>query len=305
MPDRLPPPRQLGPRLWRLGTRHQPSFLVRGAGQAAIFEVGVTMSAAATLAQLDALGVAREEVGPVIIAHAHADHSFGAVTLLAGLPRAELRITAGGQAALARPSLAARFRGEDGYTSAVIAQREGLDLNPPRPAVGPRRLAWRALEAGDSLDVGGVAMRFLASDGHVPDGLMAWLPEDGALLASDSAGFLDNGRPGFPLCFVSWDQYMTTLEVAAALEPAVLGLGHQEEISGPAVEEYLAATAQHLEAERRWLRERLAACPDPDQVARDYFGRWYHHDLTIFSAEGIWACCRLLARRSLETGAEC
>lgn len=303
MPNRLPPPRQLSPSLWRLGTRHQPSFLVRGAGRAAIFEVGVTLSAAAALAQLDALGVAREEVTQVIIAHAHADHSFGAVTLMAGLPRAELRITAGGQATLSRASLAARYRVEDGYTSAVIAEREGVDLKPPRPAIGPRRLAWRALEAGDSLDVGGVEMRFLASDGHVPDGLMAWLPGEGALLASDSAGFLDGGRPGFPLCFVSWDQYMATLSIAAALEPAVLGLGHQEEISGPAVEEYLAATAQHLEAERRWLRGRLGDGHDPDAVARDYFGRWYLGDLTIFSAEGIWACCRLLARRSLESEA--
>lgn len=298
----LPAPRQLSPRLWRLGTRHQPSFLARGQDQAAIFEVGVTMSAAVTLAQLDAMGLAREDVGQVIIAHAHADHSFGAVTLLAGLPRASLRLTEGGQAALAKPSLAARFRSEDAFTSAAIGEREGLAMNPPRPASGPRRLAWRALEAGDALDLGGVVMQFMASDGHVPDGLMAWLPGEGALLASDSAGFLDGGRPGFPLCFVSWPEYMATLGRAAELEPAVLGLGHQEELRGPAVEEYLAATAQHLEAERRWLAGRVLAGQDPDAVARDYFARWYHDDLTIFSAEGIWACCRLLARRSLEEG---
>lgn len=300
MTVRLPPPKRLGPRLWRLGTHHQPSFLVRGQDQSAIFEVGVTLSAAVTLAQLDALGAPREEIGQVVIAHAHADHSFGAVTLMAGLPRAELRMTAGGRAVLAKPGLAARFRSEDGYTSAAVAERESLALCPPRPAASPADLAWRPLEAGEALDLGGARMEFLASDGHAPDGLMAWLPGEGALLASDSAGFLDRGRPGFPLCFVSWPQYMATLAAAAELRPAVLGLGHQEEMCGPAVADYLAATARHLEAERRWLSDRVAQGREPDDVARDYFARWYHDDLTIFSAEGIWACCRLLVRRSLE-----
>lgn len=301
MSESIPAPQRLSSHLWRLGTRYQPSYLVRGRDRAAIFEAGVTASAGVVLAQLDALGCPRAEVSDVIVSHPHADHVAGLAVLLAGLPAARPRLTALARQTLAKPSLRQKFALEEGFTSRAITRREALpngrphlpDLAPPPP--GPD------LEPGDTLDLGAVELVFRDAAGHVPGGLFCLLPQDDAVLASDSAGFLQDGAPGFPLGYVSWDIYAQTLAGIADLSPGLLALAHQEVLTGGQAAEFLRRADESQAQEREWLRS-AARNLDPEEVARAYFRRWYHGDLTVYSPRGILNCCRLLLRRALENG---
>ncbi len=296
-----PAPRRLTPGLWRLGCGHMPSFLIRGRGEAAIFEVGVSASAALVPDQLKALGVPPEEVTRVVVSHSHADHSAGAQVLLAALPAARLAMTEACRRHLAKGSTLERFAGEDAFTSREIARRElGRDWLRQRTVSDLLPGPVETIEPGQAIEVGGVRVEFMAMAGHVPGGLTAWLPGEGALLLSDAGGLSVGGRPFFPLYFVEHAAYLGTIARARALAPAVVAPGHQEHFAGPAVAGFLAGLAESAEAcHQRVLAESVRG-RRPEEIAAGLFEHYYRGELTVYPPENIRLCCRLLARRSLE-----
>jgi glyoxylase-like metal-dependent hydrolase (beta-lactamase superfamily II) len=304
-PGGLTRPRRLSDSVWRLGSHHVASFLVRGRGASALFETGITATAPLILAQLDALGVARAEVRHLVLSHAHADHATGQAGLMAGLPRATLLLTAASADFLARPKTLAMYESEERHTAAEVARRDGLA--GPFPAAGPLLPApWRVLAEGtggeiaEELDLGGVTLRFIPDGGHAPGGLIAHVPQEEVILASDSAGFVTPAGPTFPLWFVSFSAYQATLARLAALAPQVVGVGHQMCFLGPAAPGHLERVMAHHQAEHELLLAGRAAGRAPEDLAQGLFARHYHGELTVYSAESILNCCRLLVRRSVE-----
>lgn len=297
----LIPPRQLGPNLWRLGEHHLCLYLIRDQGQAALYEVGLSCTTPLVLAQLALLGLAPEDVAWVILSHAHSDHSAGAGGLLEGLPRARLVMTAKSRKLLARASTLARFSADDEFSGAEVVRRAGLEGARTWPGLAPPpRERLHLMEAGESLMVGGQKVELLPGKGHAPGGLLAWLPDQGALLASDSAGFRHPQGPGFPLYFVSYPDYMDTLEDIAARRPAVLGLGHQGALAASQAARYLEASRNHLADYHRQVGRRFGQGHGQKAIQDWLFETFYHHELTIYSPANIGYCCGLLVRRSLQ-----
>jgi glyoxylase-like metal-dependent hydrolase (beta-lactamase superfamily II) len=291
-------PARLSASVWRLGAYHLAAFLVRGRGQAALFEVGVSGTAPVILEQLAGLGVAPEEVRWVVLSHAHADHAAGQAGLLAGLPRAELVLSQGSRRHLAKPGVAGEFAAEDAYTTGEILAREGLG----GPAAAGELLPSpaRVMAPGQALELGGVSLELAGAEGHVPAGLTGWVPQEGVLLASDSAGYASRGEPGFPMYFVSLGAYRDNLARLTALGPEVVGLGHQDSFSGREAGAWLEAVARQLDREHRAVLAGLARGRGEEELAGEMFARWYCDELTVFPAETIRLCCGLLVRRSRE-----
>lgn len=292
-------PERIAEHVWRLGSYCLPVFLVRGADGCALFEVGVSASAPAVLAQLAGLGVPAEEVRYLIISHAHSDHATGWAGLAAGLPRARVRMSGASQRHLAKPATWDEFADEDGYTARRLCGG-GRDRRMDPGQVSPPSELVTTLEPGKGLDLGGASLRMLADKGHAPGGLAGWVPEDGVLLASDSAGFVSLGRPHFPMYFVSFQAYLDGLDEFAALGPAVLCPGHQGWFSGSGVTAWLDELRGHLEGERRHVLREIESGQTPEQAARGMFRRYYGRELTIYPPRSMLDACRLLVRRSLE-----
>lgn len=291
-------PIRLGERLWRLGCHHMNLYLIRGEGGAALFEVGVSATVPLVLAQLDALGLPRAEVRWLILSHAHSDHSAGQAGLLAGLPRARLLLSSGSRQILSRSSTLARFSGDDSHMGREICRREGLAGGEWPPLAPPPRGRSEVVSAGDILDLAGVRLELLGAGGHAPRGLAAWLPDDGALLASDAAGFFQGGGPGFPLYFVSYGDYLEGLARMASLKPAVLGLGHQAHFQGPEVGRYLGRTAEHLQGYHRQIGQRFRRGQRAPEISDWLFSIFYRDELSIYTPANIKYCCDLLVKRS-------
>lgn len=152
------------------------------------------------------------------------------------------------------------------------------------------------------MNLGGLEAVLLEAPGHAPGGLICQVPQEGVVLAADSAGFCTRGRPGFPLYFVSYRQYQSYLAAIAARQPAALGLGHQDCFSGAAAIAYLAATRENLQREHQAILGGLAQGAAPEALAQAIFGRYYQDELTAYPADSIMNCCRLLVRRSREAG---
>ncbi|MBI4797345.1 MAG: MBL fold metallo-hydrolase [Desulfarculus sp.] len=292
---------RLSDRVWRLGSYHSAVYLLRGDGRAALFEAGIAAVAPLVLAQLDGLGVPREEVTRLVISHAHADHAGGQAALRAGLPRARLVLTTASRQFLEKPATAARYAQEEAFTSREVARRDGLALPCPSclPLLPP---PLAEVPPGHVLDLGGLEARLIEAPGHAPGGLICHLPQEGVVLAADSAGFCTRGRAGFPLYFVSYRQYQDSLAAIAAHQPAALGLGHQDCFSGRAASAYLAATRDNLEREHLAILGGLRAGQDPEAIAQGLLERYYQDELTAYPADSILNCSRLLVRRSREAG---
>jgi glyoxylase-like metal-dependent hydrolase (beta-lactamase superfamily II) len=155
------------------------------------------------------------------------------------------------------------------------------------------------VDAGRGLAVGDLRLELLPGRGHAPGALLGWLPQPGAILASDSAGFLVEGRPHFPLFFVSYAQYQETVARLRGLGAGVLAPGHQEYLEGVRVDRYLGDLAAHLAEFREQIRRRARSRP-PEELAGEVFRKYYEKELAIYPPQSIRECCRILVDRSLE-----
>ncbi|MCB2186680.1 MAG: MBL fold metallo-hydrolase [Deltaproteobacteria bacterium] len=301
------PPRELAPGLWRLGSYHLPVYLVEGARRAALVEVGGYGTPALVAAQLAATGVRPEEVGLVVLTHAHSDHVAGWPGLLARFPAARLVLTAGAQGLLAKPAIRESFHRQAAFTAPLVGQRDGIAPAGDWPESLPELPAARLLLAapGQELDLGGGSLRLMAAAGHDPDGLTLFLPRERALLCSDSCGLVTAGGPGMPLFFVSLTAYLAQMAELAALDPAHLLPGHQQTLSGPDVPDYLGLVQGQLARIHTRVREH---CRGGGEAAREemadwIFARYYHGEMTVYEPRTIRGTCSLLVRRVLEAPA--
>lgn len=302
MAEGLIMPLRLSDRVWRLGCYHVPVYLVRGDECSALFEVGITATVPLILAQLASLGVPLEEMRYLVLSHAHSDHATGQSGLMVALPSAHLVLSEGSRRFLSKPTTAGAFEVEDAFVSQEVGRRESLSEFGPSPDATPLlpdRLHVAA--PGDHLQVGGAQVHLLAADGHAPGGLLGHLPEEGVVLASDSAGYCTAAAgPAYPMYFVSYRAYQDTLAWLLKLNPSVLGLGHQLCLQGQAIAEYLTRTTQLLADEREAIRRGYANGLDPENLAMELFARYYRDELTMFPPASALRGCRLLVHRSLE-----
>lgn len=293
-------PALLAPGVWRLGSYHIALYLIKGTEAAALFEVGISATAPLVLAQLDALGVAREEVRWVITSHAHSDHATGLAGLMAGLPQATHCLTDSSRKHLAKAGVGRDFAAEDLFTSQAMRDLGIPGLGRDGPCLPMTAEPYKLVEPGDTLDLGGLSLEFMDAAGHVPGGLTAMVPEQGALLASDSVGFVVRRPPGFPLFFVSFAQYLDKMAQIADMAPEVLAAGHQDWFSGPAVKDYLKATMDDLHRERQAMRAGAARGRTHEDLAQEMFNDYYHDELTIYDPQAMLDASLLLVKRCLE-----
>lgn len=290
----------MSPGLWRLGTYHLPVFLVRSGGESLLFEVGISSTATLVLEQLAGLSVPREEIKYVVLTHAHSDHATGGAWLAAGLPKAELVMSGASHRHLSKPETAEQFQAEDDFTTSAIEGHNPADVSTPNQAAPDMRGRILFKEPGESISLGGIDLELMGADGHVPGGLVGWLPAEGVLLASDSAGYCSLGEPAYPLYFVSYGGYQANLAKIAGMNPEILALGHQDCFTGPAAAEYLEKTRDLLADEHQRVIKGVASDRSQEDLAQDISDRYYHDELAVFAPDAMMDCCRILVRRSLE-----
>ena len=295
-------PIQLAEGLWRLGCYHMAAYLVRGPAGAALVEAGASATSPLVLAQLDGLGVPRREVHQIVVTHGHADHIGGLPGLAAGLPDAVVTASREALKPLEKASTVARLAAEDAYASERIIRRDGLDPAGSVPLsveFKPTRTA--IIKAGDEMDLAGLPVKVLSGGGHAPGGLLFWLPDFGAALCADSAGFVTSGGPAFPMFFVSYMQYQQELAVLSDLGPDLLCPGHQQYWRGRDARWFLQTSSVRMAEDARYIRKRHKDGTTAEELARWLFDRYYHGELTIYTPDNIYYCCGLIVKRSLET----
>lgn len=286
-----PYPGRLADGLWVLGNSYFNLYLVRGTAAAALVDTGISAMADDVIGQLEMLGVAPDHL---IVTHPHPDHINGLDALRQRFPAARVVIGPGAREFLAHPKTAASLVAEDRFMSEFLASQ---GYRPGRPPIERPPSVDGAAVAGDNetLDLGGLTIRFLHVGGHAIGNVLVHVPELGALIVSDSLGFRIPRIGFFPLFFTGYAEYMAAIGRLEALEPRILCIAHQGPLLG---EEARQAFRGAREAARTLCEEIRSDTRDEDAVIRDLYPRFYRDELALYTPDNIIGCCRLVIRRS-------
>lgn len=284
-------PARLDEGLWVLGNSFFNLYLVRGKTASALVETGISATADEVIGQLESLGINPDTL---IVTHPHGDHINGLPALRERYPEARVVIGPGAREFLAHPKTAAALVAEDRFMSEFLASQ---GTRPGRPPIDRPPSVDGATVVSDSetLDLGGLAIRFLHVGGHAIGNILVHVPGRSALMVSDSLGFRIPSVGFFPIYFTGYGDYLATIDRLAALEPRILCLAHQ----GPLVGEDARKAFRDAREATRSLYEEIRNDPrDEDTVIQELYPRFYRDELALYTPENIIGCCRLIIRRS-------
>jgi glyoxylase-like metal-dependent hydrolase (beta-lactamase superfamily II) len=283
-------PQSVDERLFILGHPYFHIYLIRGKSASALVEMGISAIADTVILQLSSLGV---RPGYLIVTHPHGDHIGGLDALREAFPDAMVMSGRGAAAFLDHPKTVESLIQEDLHMSSIMMDR-GVVSSRPAIRHSPSFAGSKVVTEADELDLGEVKVKFLDARGHSPGNIIIYIPVISAVLASDSLGYRLSGPGFFPIFFTGYADYMTTIAAIETLKPEILGLAHNCIVQGPDVKKTLQEAreaAQGIMA--RILRDRR----DDEAVVQEIFREYYRDELTLYSAENILGCCRLIVRR--------
>ncbi|HEU4384980.1 MAG TPA: MBL fold metallo-hydrolase [Anaeromyxobacteraceae bacterium] len=195
------PPREIAPGVVLVDTGYvrpglAASYLLEGGETAAVVETGTALSVPRILSALAARGIAREEVGYVVVTHVHLDHAGGAGALLRELPRAKLVVHPRGARHMVDPSKLLAGSAE------VYGGMEALTRLYGEVVPAP---AERVVEAPDGfrLDLGGRPLAFLDAPGHARHHFVVHDPTTRGFFTGDTFGlsYRELDGPNGPFLF--------------------------------------------------------------------------------------------------------
>lgn len=244
-----------------LGERFIAMYLLTGPAGALLFDTGVADSVPETLLPyLDRIGFDTADLRWVVSSHCDFDHTGGNAALAAAAPQAEFLA---GRADVAMTEdvellIAGRY-GE-------FAVRDGFD-DPPQTTAEVRRSTalvpvTRALDGGETFDLGDRVVEVLSVPGHSPGHLALRDAENRTLLISDAVLGetvpTADGRAAFPPTYRDTVAYVDSIRRLRAIDAELLLTAHYPVYEGPAV--------------ARFLDESLAYTERVDRVIADVLG---------------------------------
>ena len=257
---------QLRPGLHRieapLGQRFIAMYLLTGADGAILFDTGVADSVAGTLLPaLSAMGFDLADLRAVISSHCDFDHTGGNAALAAAAPHVEF--LAGRADVPMTEDVELLIAGRYGE----FAARDGFD-DPPETTAEVRRSTalvpvQRALDGGETFDLGDRTIEVLAVPGHSPGHLALWDAENRTLVISDAVLGetvpTADGRPAFPPTYRDTVAYVDSIHRLSALDADLLLTAHYPVFEGEDVNRFLDASLAYTDRIDRVIADVLAA----------------------------------------------
>ena len=296
------PPVQVTRALWMLGTNEYPLFLFRGEQDAALFEGGVAAVGPLVLEQLDGLGVARESITQLVVAHAHPDHTMAVPTLKRALPN--LSVVASPTAAKTlsiEKAISFFVKVNEAITAALIEKGEVTEAHRAEPLSENRIEVDRVVKQGDVIAVDGQSFDVLETPGHSDCSLSFYEPDRKILFISDATGYyMPKHECWWPNYFASYGTYVDSMKRLAAIDTETLCLGHHAAMTGADdVQTYFRNVIAATEQLHREIVEEVKAGKTVREVA-ERLGTDVHKKLPLFPLDFYQKNCGLLVKASLK-----
>ncbi|WP_136055704.1 MBL fold metallo-hydrolase [Microbacterium sp. K24] len=245
-----------------LGERFIAMYLLTGPDGALLFDTGVADSVPGTLLPyLDEIGFDLDGIRWVISSHCDFDHTGGNAALATVAPHAEF--LAGRADVPMTEDLELLISGRYGE----FAARDRFD-DPPETTAEVRRstglvAVTRALDGGETFDLGDRTIEVLSVPGHSPGHLALRDAENSTLLISDAALGetvpTADGRAAFPPTYRDTVAYVDSIRRLRALDADLLLTAHYPVYEGPAVAAFLDESLAYTDRVDRVIAEVLGS----------------------------------------------
>lgn len=213
------------------GERFDAIHLIVEQGRVAVIDTATNASIPRLLAQMEALGLAREQVDYVILTHIHLDHAGGAGQAMVAFPEARLVVHPRGGRHMADP----------GKLFAAVQEVYGEDEADRLYGELLPVAAGRIIEAahGSTLPLAGRELLFLDAPGHAKHHMVIRDGRSGHLFTGDTFGLsyrhFDSGGRQFVIPTTSPSQFDAaalhrTVDMIAGYQPGALYLTHYAQV---------------------------------------------------------------------------
>ena len=223
--------RELAPGVHVLGGKkggRVRSFLLDASGELTLIDTLFEDDARGVLDAIRGLGRKPSDLTRIALTHAHRSHLGG----LAALKRAS------GATVLAHASEADIVSGDRPAQPVGLKPTAPLRTYPFQVGIFLNRPKHRPCPIDESIDDGDAVgpLRVLHAPGHSPGHLAFSWPERGLLLSGDAIATWPRFEAGWPAFTLNPEQHADSIRRLAALDAAIVGVGHGEPITAGAAE---------------------------------------------------------------------
>jgi glyoxylase-like metal-dependent hydrolase (beta-lactamase superfamily II) len=295
------PPVEVGGNVWMLGTMAYPVYLVRGQGEGAIIEGGISALKPILAEQLGGLGVGPDFVRQLVITHAHPDHVMAVPILRQMFPGASVVASAPAAATLGVDKAVAFFRQIDTALTGALHQAGQIAEASPPPDMENRVAVERVVRDGDTISLGGSSWTVLETPGHSDCSISLHDPAEGVLVISDATGYFLPSQDGWwPNYFTDYAAYLRSMERLAALDAEFLCLSHNGAVKGrEAIREYFAGAIEATRKYHQRIVDETKAGKPTRQLAEE-LGAEIHRLTPVLPVDFFQKNCGLLVKQSLK-----
>ncbi|MBW2617021.1 MAG: hypothetical protein JRD02_12730 [Deltaproteobacteria bacterium] len=138
------------------------------------------------------------------------------------------------------------------------------------------------------------SIKVIDSPGHSPCSLSIFIRNDDLLLISDAAGFPLEGDTIFPIYFLSFKQYINTLERLKAIKAKQLGIGHFGIFKGKDTEVFLEKAIKSAYSLHNFIKRQIEKGTEKGKIEDKVFRLMYQNRLKKYSKDTIKECVQLI-----------
>jgi len=242
---RIRKPGKVTDSLWYLGREETGVYYLEGRDGAVLINAGMSYILPDVLGQMKEFGLDPARLTKLLILHSHFDHVGLVPYFKRTYPGIEVVASAPAWEVFAKPKAIEIM---NSFSQLSARQVNGAE------ALKPYDLEWRedvtgtAVGDGDTIDLGGVTLRIIATPGHSNCSICAYEPNMKALFASDAVGVAFEDTL-FPSMNTNVHQYLESLLKLRPLGVSYLCLDHYGYITGEEAQRFVDLT---LEEGVRW-----------------------------------------------------
>jgi glyoxylase-like metal-dependent hydrolase (beta-lactamase superfamily II) len=208
---------------------HVHAFLIEDGNELSLVDTLFEDDARLVLEAIGGLGRSVTDLKRIVLTHAHRSHLGG----LAALKRAS------GAKVYSHEWEADIIAGERRAQAVTILPKQSLRLMPFQLGLWLNRPKHHPYPPDETLDDGDAfgPLQVLHAAGHSPGHLAFWWPERRFLIAGDAVATWPELCAGWTAFNLNLQQHHASLRRMAALEPAIVGVGHGDPITRDAAEQ--------------------------------------------------------------------
>ncbi|MHB1128305.1 MAG: MBL fold metallo-hydrolase [Bacillota bacterium] len=292
-------PYQLTDNLFVLGHNLFLTFLVKG-NPCTLIDLGVSGTVPLIDRQLKQIGVSAEEIGNLIVLHAHWDHVCGLPYLKQLFPRAVVLGSEKAREVLGKTKIVDQFRRNDEFNCAWLRKRQVFEELPASIEYHTLPVD-RVMHDGDTISLGGVEIKFISTPGHSPCSMSVYLPSEKAALISDAVGgYIPASDDYVPAFYQSVGKTLASLDKLKNLDAHVVANGHDTEmifIGEEAIRHFYERVKEQTENIRADIKQMAASGTTEESLLAKLFQISYRGALAeIYPQKFVQSVCPFLLK---------